>query len=233
MTGAGRIPVNRPDNHRGEGGAAPTPALQELRVKLIPHRIAKLVLRRHYLGSLAGATQLSFGVFVNARLEGAVTLGCGPMNGHRLVEGASREDYMCLSRLWLSERPPRNSESRVLGVVSRMLRRHTGSKFLISYADPAQGHRGVVYQAAGWLYVGMSLEADLYSIDGGRPQHSRSLSHRMGSHSLVYLRSHGIKIEPVRQQRKHRYVLFLDPGWRERLVPEPQPYPRKSLNEGR
>ncbi len=232
MTSAGRIPANRPDHHREEGGAAPTPALRNLRVQTISPRIAKPVLRNHYLGSLPGATQISFGVFNGPSLEGVVTLGCGPINGHRLVRGATRDDYLCLSRLWLSDRLPRNSESRVIAVVARLLRKYTAVKFLLSYADPTHGHRGIVYQAAGWTYIGMSSQSDLYSVGNGKPQHSRSLSHRMGSHSLKYLRSQGIQIEPVRQQPKHKYVLFLDPSWRGQLVPEPQPYP-KELSSGR
>ena len=219
--------VARPEIHRAGGGSTPTPALQGLRVELVAHRVAKSVLRRHYLGSLPGATQISLGVFNGAGLEGAVTLGCGPINGHRIVEGASRGDCLTLTRLWLSDRLPKNSESRVLGIVARLLRSHTDVRFLVSYADPAYGHLGTIYQAVGWTYVGTSPGADLYRIGNGKPQHARTLGHRLGSHSLRYLRSQGLHVEPVPQQPKHKYVLFLDRSWSERLIPEPQSYPKE------
>ena len=112
-------------------------------------------------------------------------------------------------------------------MVARLLRKYTTIKFLVSYADLARGHRGVVYQAAGWTYVGLSSAMSLYSVRGGKPQHSRSLSHRMGSHSVEFLRSRGLDIERVPQRPKHRYVLFLDPSWAALLAIQPQPYPKE------
>ena len=227
MTRAGSVEAAQLDTHRARGGSIPTSALHDLMVKLVPHHAAKSVLRHHYLGTLPGATQVSFGIFVGPSLEGAVTLGCGPINGHRLVEGARRDEYLCLTRLWLSERLPRNSESRVLAIVARLVRRHTDVRFLVSYADPAYGHLGTVYQAAGWTYVGTSSASDLYRVGSGKAQHSRTLSHRLGSHSVKYLRSRGLDIELVRQQPKHKYVLFLERSWSKRLIPKPHPYPKE------
>lgn len=227
MTGADSVEAARPDPHRAGGGSSPTSALQNIRIELIPHRVARAVFRHHYLGTLPGATGICFGLFLHSQLEGAVALGAGPLNGHRVVEAASTDDYLCLTRLWLSDRLPRNSESRVLGVVARLLRKNTRVKFLIAYADPAQGHRGVVYQAAGWTYLGRSSAMSLYSINGGRPEHSRSLSHRIGSHSVTYLRSRGLQVELVYQQPKHRYALILDRAWKDRLTVPSQPYPKE------
>ena len=138
-------------------GSIPRAALQSLQVRPVPVKVAKaLLVREHYLHSLPGGTQLAFGVFLGRRLLGALTLGVGPFNAHRLVAEASPADCLTLSRLWLSEELPKNSESRVLGVVVRSLRKHTNLKFLLSYADPAQGHLGTIYQATGWLYTGLS-----------------------------------------------------------------------------
>ena len=227
MASAGSAVAARPELHRVGGGPIPTSALQEIRVDLIPHWIARHIFRNHYLGTVPGGTQHCFGVFLHKRLEGAVALGAGPFNGHKIVRGASQDDCSCLTRLYMSNRLPKNSESRVLGIVSRLLRKNTKIKFLVSYADPAQGHRGTVYQAAGWTYLGLSSAMPLYSVNGGSPEHSRSLSHRIGTHSVPYMRSRGLHVKVVRQQRKHRYALFLDPSWRDRLTVQPQPYPKE------
>jgi hypothetical protein len=82
-----------------------------------------------------------------------VTLGVGPLNAFSLIDGATSDDCLTLTRLWLSDSLPQNSESRFLGVVLRSLKRHTRVKFLVSYADPTQGHLGTIYQATGWLYT--------------------------------------------------------------------------------
>jgi hypothetical protein len=121
----------------------------------------KLLEREHYLHSFPGGTKLAFGAFLSARLLGALTLGAGPAYAYSLVDGATPDDCLTLSRLWLSDELPKNSESRFIGVVLRSLRKNTGLNFLVSYADPAQGHLGTIYQATGWVYTGLSQATPL------------------------------------------------------------------------
>ena len=153
---------------------------------------------------------MTFGVFLGQRLLGAIALGVGPFNAHRLVDGAAPADCLTLSRLWLSDELPKNSESRVLGVVVRSLRNHTSLKFLLSYADPAQGHLGTIYQATGWIYTGLSQAMPLYDLGDGRVRHSRSLAHGFGTHSVRHFKAKGISIKVIPQSPKHRYLYFLD-----------------------
>ena len=198
-------------------------------IQVMPVRflVAKsLLVRYHYLHSMPGGTQLAFGVLVERRLVGALTLGVGPANGHRLVEAARPEDCLTLSRLWLSDELPRNSESRVLGQVLRSLRRHTAIKFLIIYADPSQGHVGTIYQATNWLYTGESEAMPLYDLGDGVARHSRSVSYAFGTHSMRHVRSHGVPLRVIAQRRKHRYLYFLDRKWRSRLRVPVLPYPK-------
>jgi hypothetical protein len=202
-------------------------------VQPVPIVLAKkLVERHHYLHSLPGGTRLAFGVFVSSRLLGALTLGAGPTNAYSLVEGATPDNCLTLTRLWLSDRLPRNSESRFLGVVLRSLKRHTGVKFLISYADPTQGHLGIIYQATGWLYTGLSQSTPLYDVGDGKARHSRSLSHAYGTHSVEHFFRHGVQVNLVPQQAKHRYAYFLDPSWRDRLQVPALPYPKREVPHG-
>ncbi|MBI4337455.1 MAG: DNA methyltransferase [Chloroflexi bacterium] len=235
MTQAAIVQVGaRPDSHRGDGGSRPTSPLHALQVRPIPFRVARdLLVRHHYLHSLPGGTRLAFGVFIGARLVGALTIGCGPSQAHCLVEGATRDDGATLTRLWLSDELPPNSESRVMGVVLRFLKRFTGVKFLVSYADPAQGHLGGIYQATGWLYTGLSEAMPLYDLGDGVARHSRSLAHAFGTHSVRHFAAHGIQVRLAPQAAKHRYIYFLDPTWRERLLVPVLPYPKNGEADGR
>ena len=228
MSAAGVKASTAPAQGAGPG-STPRAALQDLVVMPISHKVAKALLERsHYLHSLPGGTRLAFGVFSGSRLLGVITVGAGPPNAHRLVEGAGRNQCATLTRLWLSDELPRNSESRVLGVVLRALVRHTDLKFLLSYADPAQGHRGTIYQASNWLYTGLSDATPLYDIGDGRARHSRSLAHAYGTHSVAHFRRHGVPIRVVPQVAKHRYFYFLDPSWRSRLRVPALPYPKST-----
>ena len=224
---AGGVAEARPVCQRAGSGASPTPALQSLRVSPVPLKIAKkMIVQNHYLHSLPGGTQMAFGVFIGARLLGAITLGVGSFNASSLVENAEASDCLTLSRLWLSEELPKNSESRIIGAVLRSLRKNTGLKFLLSYADPAQGHLGTIYQATGWLYTGLSNAMPLYDLGDGKPRHSRSLAHAYGTHSVEHFRRHGVEVKLVPQAAKHRYIYFLDRDWRERLRVQVLPYPK-------
>jgi hypothetical protein len=227
---AGSVAVARPNDHWAGGGATPTPALQQIQVKPVPVVIARrLIEREHYLHSLPGGTCLAFGVFIGSSLLGALTFGVGPTNAYSLVEGAKRHDCLTLTRLWLSDELPRNSESRVLGIVRRSLKHHTRIKFLVSYADPAQHHLGIIYQATGWLYTGLSQATPLYDVGDGKLRYSRSFSHCFGSHSIEHFARHGVTVKLVPQQAKHRYVYFLNPSWQHRLMVPVFPYPKREV----
>ena len=216
-------------------GASPRAALHQLFVGHVPFRVAKeLLVRGHYLRSMPGGTRLSFGIFVGRRLTGALTLGVGPKLGHRLVEAARAEDCVTLTRLWLSDEMPSNSESRVIGVVLRALKRHTCLKFVLAYADPSVGHVGTIYQATGWLYTGLSAPMSMYDLGDGVLRHSRSLGYSFGSHSKRHFEASGVPIRSVTQSPKHRYIRFLDPCWQRRLRVPVLPYPKQEdASEGR
>ena len=232
---AGGVAAARSDHHRTGGGATPTPALQTVNVQPIPVLLARqLVEKHHYLHSLPGGTSLAFGAFTGSRLRGALTLGVGPLKAHSLVQGASPKDCLTLTRLWLYDELPKNSESRFIGVVLRFLRRYTSLKFLVSYADPAQGHLGGIYQATNWVYTGPSEAMPLYDIGDGKARHSRSLSHAYGTHSVQHFSRHGVLVKLVPQQAKHRYLYFLDGAWRGRLEVPELAYPKREvINEDR
>ncbi len=62
-----------------------------------------------------------------------------------------------LSRFFLEDWCPANSESRLLGVAAKLLRRmFPWANRLLSYADPLRGHRGTIYKAAGWTMTGVT-----------------------------------------------------------------------------
>lgn len=228
MTGAGGvkggiIPV------QGIGaGSNPSTALHDLRLTPISRVDAKiLIVRNHYSHSMPGGTKMSFGIILNGRLLGALTLGVGPYYGYKLVNDASPDDVVTLTRLWLADELPGNCESKVLGVALRSLKRDTSLKFVLAYSDPAVGHLGIIYQATNWLYTGLSFATPLYDIGDGTLHHSRSLAHQLGSHSIRYLTLQGINAKAVPQSAKHRYIYFLDDSWRSRLGVPVLPYPKK------
>jgi hypothetical protein len=203
-------------------------ALRIIKVQPIPMSIAKNILEHeHYLHSLPGGTKLAFGVFTDGRLMGTITLGVGPTNAHCLVQGATRDDCLALTRFWLSDEMPPNSESRVIAVVLRALNKYTNLKFLVSYADPAHGHLGTIYQASNWLYTGLSVPTELYDFGDGILHHSRSVGQVYGSRSALVFALLKLKVKVITPAPKRRYFYFLAKYWSSRLLIPVLPYPKK------
>ncbi len=223
-------------------GSSPTAALQSkamfspknLVIRPVPCATAReMCRRRHYLHSYPGGALLDYGVFVEDRLLGVAVLAVGPANLHRLFDGAHGHEVVCLSRLWLDDRLGRNTESRTLGVILRHLRRDQSTiKAVVAYSDPAVGHTGTIYRAAGFLYLGASDAMPLYRLPDGSIHHSRSLSHSFGTHSRKHFAAHGVAVELVPQVAKHIYVALIDPSWRERLTRPVQPYAKPEAPHG-
>ena len=208
-------------------GASPRVALQLLRVAIIAFPIGKaFIAGHHYLGTFPGGTHLALGAFLGHRLVGVMTLGVGPGQVYRLVRGAVPTNCLVLTRFCLVDELPTNSESRILGVVLRALRKQTGVKFIVAYADSAQGHVGTIYQASNWIYTGLSQATPLYELEGQAPRHSRSFSHAFGTRGVKHFAAYGVSLRKVPQQPKHRYFYFFDPAWRSRLRVGAEPYPK-------
>lgn len=198
-----------------------------LAVRPVPPVVVRpLIEHEHYLRSMPAAPRRCFGVALGDELVGAVVFTSGARHGHRLLAAASPQEVATLARLWLSDVLPRNSESRVLGIVLRELRRTTPWKLVLSYADPAVGHVGTIYQATGWLYLGETAGETYVRLGDGKLHHPRSVYERFGSNRVGHLRSTGVpaRREPV--GGKHRYAYVLDPAWGWRLRGLARPYPR-------
>lgn len=221
----------------GDPGSNPAAPLQisprDITARIIPPAVARTLFERHhYLHSMPGGTRLCFGAFVGEVLLGALSLGVGPRNAHRLIDGATADDGLTLTRLWLDDRLPKNSESRFLGLVFRALRRHTSVKFVVTYADPAVDHVGYIYQATNWLYTGLSQAHPLLDLGDGVPRHTRSVGSALGTYSARYLRREGLRVRTIPRPPKHRYIFFLDPAWRSRLRVPMLPYPKRGDDDG-
>ncbi len=184
--------------------------------------IADLIEREHYLHSMPAVVVRSFAISLDGNLSGAVVMSSGARLAHRLISGGRPGDVITLSRLWLSDSLGKNSESRIIGVVLRALRREGRWKVVLSYADPAAGHTGTIYRASGFVYLGLSEAESSFLLSDGCLHHPRSVFERYGSNSLAHLRATGVPVEAVTFPGKYRYGYALDPSWRWRLKTVPQ-----------
>lgn len=156
----------------------------------------------------------AYGLIHNGELVGVVTYGI-PASSHlcRGVCGDEKKDIVIeLNRLCLLYN--RKNEASML--VARSLKMLPKPKVVVSYADTAQGHLGIVYQACNFLFTGSTRErTDIASADG---KHSR---HHLGDKTKRQVRS-----------SKHRYIYFVGNKnevreLRKSLKYDPKPFPRR------
>jgi len=152
----------------------------------------------HYLHRQA-PTSFSYGAYFSGQIIGACTIG-KPASHTLLIGVAGKEraaDVFELNRLCFLDEAPKNSESRFIGWVIRQMAKST---ILVSYADTAQGHSGIVYKATNWIYTGTTIPFTDYTLG--------TLDHRSVP---KHLRDKS-KMQKVVRSKKHRFVYFCNPN---------------------
>lgn len=169
--------------------------------------------QRHYSHSVNGVkiTQC-FRVDCTGVLVGAVVFGAMSTTAWKRF-GATEQEVLELRRLVLVDEAERNSESRVIGFCLRWLRRHTPEvAVIVSYADPAHGHSGVIYRASNFEYVGTSAaDKGFRDPTTGKVYHSRALRTKYNGDYKPFVKRLRAKLEAgelevVELPGKHCYV---------------------------
>jgi hypothetical protein len=140
--------------HQPQGaGSIPSPTLHSLRVDACAvSEIQSVIERVHYSHSIFGVTvSQCYAVRAHGEIVGGAIFGLPAGLGVARKYGA--EGLVELRRFVLTDECPRNSESRTLAIMLRDLSRK-GFRRVLSYADPAHGHRGVIYAALVFTYRG-------------------------------------------------------------------------------
>lgn len=172
---------------------------------------ADLVLSVHYAKRWPSISY-AFGLYKDGVLEGCVTYGT-PFSAP-LRSGVAGKAYsghvLELNRLVL--RSNQKNDASFLIAASLKQLKLLGNFIVISFADPEQGHAGVVYQAAGFTYHGLSAKRTDWKIRGMEHLHGHTISDKF--------RGHENRVEAVRAQygdafylhprpQKHRYIKVL------------------------
>lgn len=112
-------------------------------------QIGDFVKKYHYLKSLARGCRLSFVLRINGEIKGVAMFGIPTGSNVRNLHGNVLE----LKRFVLNE-CPKNTCSWFMAKCITHIKRNTDYIGIISYADPAQGHEGIIYKASNFSYLG-------------------------------------------------------------------------------
>lgn len=86
-------------------------------------------------------------------LVGAMLLGCPASKVY------DADTILQLHRMYFIDEAPKNTESQGLGMMRKHVRVWLPQiRLMLSYSDPTEGHKGIVYEADGWAKFGMTAE---------------------------------------------------------------------------
>tara|TARA_R110000824_G_scaffold26619_4_gene91244 strand:+ start:9712 stop:10269 length:558 start_codon:yes stop_codon:yes gene_type:complete len=148
------------------------------------------ILHVHYLHRVPSIS-FTFGLFLHEDLVGTITYG-SPASGP-LCRGVCGEEFknkvLELNRLVLDN----NIKNEASMLIAGSLKLLPQPRIVVSYADTAQDHKGIVYQATNWLYTGCTkARTDMRAKGGKHPRHHA-----------------GDRTDRVFRSSKHRYVTFV------------------------
>lgn len=195
---------------------------KDIRVAPISGKDAAALVRRvHYSGKVVPNSQLHLGAFLDGRLEGVMQFG--PSMDKRkvqgLVEGTGWNGFLELNRMAFSDRLPRNSESRALGVAMRMIRKHYPHiEWVISFADGTQCGDGTIYRASGFVLTAVRENKTILQLPDGTIVADKTLqnaNHATTGKNASWWKKNGAK--PL-DGFQLRYIYFLNPAAKERLT---------------
>ena len=182
------------------------------------------VMHWHYSRAMPSGRLITFGVWEDGRFIGAVIYGRGATPALMSPYGLTQAQGCELVRVALTTHTAPVSQI-VANTLGALRASNPGLRIVVSFADPAEGHHGGIYQAGNWFYTGTMVHKD-YFVVRGKTMHPRSVGSSGWVQSLAWLREH---VDPdattATKPGKHRYVMPLDRAMRRRVRALAQPYP--------
>ena len=198
---------------------------KDIVVKPIKAQDARRIIKKlHYSGKVVNNSCLHFGVFLNGRIEGAMQFG-PPINKKgtiKLVRGTPWHGMLELNRMAFSDVLPKNSESRAIGIVMRIIKENYPQiKWVVSFADATQCGDGTIYRASGFILTDIR-PSDALRIN---PK-TGEVMHVIQAHHLML--SKEFRTWKATQGYQMRYLYFIDKTWQDKLTVPTIPFSKIS-----
>lgn len=195
----------------------------DLRIDWATHEAAVFAcVRWHYSKSIPVGPMVRIGAWEAGKFIGVVLFSHGANNRLLAPYGLTMTEGCELTRVALSQHV--TPVSRVVRIAVAFLRRNSpGLRLIVSFADPASGHHGGIYQALGWIYTGTSAPSYEFRSQGMRLQKRAYTGGNFGAPKMALPRG----TEKLRTVGKHRYLMPLDAEMRDDVAPLAKPYPKR------
>lgn len=199
----------------------------DLHLDWCSHEAATYAVERwHYSGTLPAGSTVKIGVWEDGDFNGVLifTRGASPWLATP-YEGVTANEVCELARIALGDHE--TPVSRSLSIALTLLQKNSPSlRLAVSFADPAEGHDGTVYQASNWIYTGRA-ESNADIQIGSECYHEISAGKRYGTTAVGKLKEmlDTRPIQRLKRPAKYKYIYPLDAEMRGRAEALAKPYP--------
>lgn len=133
------------------------------------------IAKYHYSQTMPDSTLYVYAGWYGDKLAGIICFGMGAGKNQFLFidKNVKNGEYIELTRLWSPDCMPRNTESKLISTSIKMLPKDI--KFVLSFADDSKNHKGYVYQATNFNYLGINKGGKMLITEDGITKHPRLL----------------------------------------------------------
>ena len=175
------------------------------------------VLNYHYSKAMPSGKLVRFGVWEDEEFIGSVLFGSGANPYMSQMLEITPYEVCELVRVALNKH--KNPVSKIVSFCMKKLNKDFPRlKAVISYADPMQNHKGKIYQAMNWLYLGETKKSTHFMKDG-KFYHSRSVNQKVRD-SEDFTRSGFEKV----YMKKYKYIYLFDKSLKSRINEQLEKY---------
>jgi hypothetical protein len=201
--------------------------------RISTHETTPFIMGIHYARRMPSVS-FAFGLIRDSQLVGVVTYGkpasrplCVGVCGKQWAPNVIELNRLCLLN---------NEKNEASHLVAASLKMLPKPSIVVSYADTARNHLGVIYQATNFIYTGTTTPRDEWYVEGLESSHARSLGHLVDSSSKSPIEAlqdkFGDRFTRRPRSVKHRYIYFVGTRSDKKLMQaalryKVQPYPKK------
>lgn len=193
-----------------------------MKIERIEKKAAEAIIKaKHYSGRL-GIMWEAFGLFIDGRIIGVCCYGqpSAPIQKHAFTDRDFR--LYELTRLVIDRGAPANAASFLISGSLKMLSEKPCA--VVSYADSAHGHCGIVYQATNWIYTGATKAHDSLYLVNGEKLHAMTVMDRFKvTDPGRWAKENGI--QRIKPDAKHRYFMLIGSKSKKRKMLSTLRYP--------
>lgn len=197
-----------------------------LKIDWATHQAAKFACENwHYSKCMPSFKTVKIGAWENQKFVGVVIFSMGAAPQAHCPYKVQPREICELTRVAFTKH--KTPISKILSICLKFLKKQSPKlKLIVSYADPEQGHHGGIYQAAGWIYEGVTNPCEQFEfVSTGERIHSKTIKTGRRGYATK-LKNAGV-IRSVKLV-KHKYLFPLDVETKRRIMPLSKPYPKRA-----